>query len=87
MQLPSHDRELAALAAHRATQRTLDEHHRARRLATARQHEEELFAGADRLLTSVGTLWRKIAGAEPHQEPPVALRQRGQEGREGRDAA
>ena len=67
--------ELAALAACRAAQVSADADHRAIRLAAARQREEDLFAGAERLTHRMGHLLRRLKKADAHADRPVALRQ------------
>jgi len=67
--------ELAALAARRTAQDSADADHRAMRLAEARQHEEDLFAGAERLTHQMGHLLRRLKKAEAQHDRPIALRQ------------
>lgn len=87
MQYPDTERELAALAAQRAKQRTLDAHHRALRLADARRREDDLIAQTDYLLAGIATLLRKLTGAERPAEVPVPLRQGSHAASGRRDAA
>jgi hypothetical protein len=65
---------LAALAAHRDAQATLDARRRAERLDAARRHEEALLAGADRLTGRMGELLRRLKTTDAHAGP-TALRQ------------
>lgn len=81
---------IATLAARRAMQATLDADRRSARLQAARRHEDELFAGADRLALSIGGFLRRLRKSEMGSTGPTPLqlpeRQRAA-ARAGRDAA
>lgn len=78
------------LAARRAIQATLNADRRSARLQAARRHEDELFAGADRLALSIGGFLRRLRKSEGESTGPTPLqlpeRQRKAE-RSDRDAA
>ncbi|HEY8600396.1 MAG TPA: hypothetical protein VIL85_18310 [Thermomicrobiales bacterium] len=73
MSTPTHDDPLAALAARRAKQAILDADHRGARLQAARRHEDELFAGADRLVLNIGGFLRRLRKSEGELDRPAQL--------------
>lgn len=63
----------ATLAARRAMQATLDADRRSVRLQAARRHEDELFAGADRLTLTIGGFLRRLRKSESGSACPTPL--------------
>lgn len=73
MNTPSHDDPMAALAARRAKQAILDADHRGARLQAARRYEDDLFAGADRLVLNIGGFLRRLRKSEGKSDRPPRL--------------
>ena len=68
-----HDDTMAALATRRAKQAILDADHREARLQAARRHEDDLFAGADRLVLHIGGFLRRLRKSEGATDRPAQL--------------
>lgn len=73
MSTPTHDDPTVALAARRAKQTILDAGHRGARLQAARRHEDDLFAGADRLVLNIGGFLRRLRKSEGASDRPAQL--------------
>lgn len=68
-----YDDPMAALAARRVKQAILDADHRGARLQAARRHEDDLFAGADRLVLNIGGFLRRLRKSEGESDRPAQL--------------
>ena len=75
MSTRTHNDTMATLAARRTKQAILDADHRGARLQAARRHEEDLFAGADRLVLNVGGFLRRLRKSEGVSVRPAQLHQ------------
>jgi hypothetical protein len=73
MSTKMYDDPMAALAARRAKQAILDADHRGARLQAARRHEDDLFAGADRLVLNIGDFIRRLRKSEGASDRPAQL--------------
>ena len=73
MNNPMDDNPQAALAARRAIQAILDADHRDARLQAARRHEDELIAGADQFVLTIGGFLRRLrkTGSPETRPPPL----------------
>ena len=81
---------MATLTARRAIQATLNADRRSARLQAARRHEDELFAGAERLTLTIGGFLRRLRKSELGSACPTPLQlpERAREAeRADRDAA
>ena len=65
--------DLVTLAARRAMQATLDADRRSARLQAARRHEDDLFAGADQLVLSIGGFLRRLRKSDTGSARPTPL--------------
>ncbi len=65
----------AMLAARRAKQTILDADRRGARLQAARRHEDDLLAGADRLVLNIGGFLRRLRKSEGAPDRPTQLHQ------------
>lgn len=73
MSTMTHDDTMATLAARRTKQAILDADHRGARLQAARRHEDDLFAGADRLVLNIGGFLRRLRKSEGVSDRPAQL--------------
>ena len=73
MSTMQHDDTMAVLAARRTKQAILDADHRGARLQAARRHEDDLFAGADRLVFNIGGFLRRLRKSEGEPDRPAQL--------------
>lgn len=90
MSNPMHDNPQAALAARRTIQATLDADHRDARLQAARRHEDQLIAGADQFVLTIGGFLRRLRKTGNPASRPTPLHRAGLHAAEAesqRDAA
>ncbi len=73
MSTMQHDDTMAVLAARRTKQAILDADHRGSRLQAARRHEDDLFAGADRLVLNIGGFLRRLRKSEGVSDRPAQI--------------
>jgi hypothetical protein len=78
---------MAALTARRAIQATLNADRRSARLQAARRHEDELFAGAERLTLTIGGFLRRLRKSEMESTCPTPLQLPERKRRADRDVA